>query len=352
MYIRNKNIFLMLVLTLFSCNKQLTCNNNISYKTVTEIKTTPVKNQGQSNLCWLYAMLGTIESEHIMQGDSVEISTTYLARNIITEKAQICYFSNNKKSISLRGMGCTAIHYLERYGAEPYTSFKDPSDINYNILCKKVEHLAFTMSRQGSGLSSFNEKLNDLLDQSTGFTPGQFVYMLGAQYTPKEFAHSICYPGEYLSLTSFSHHPFHKSFVLEVPDNEMHDYFYNLPIEELMKHIHDAVKAGHPVCWEGDVTNDDFHEGFVSLSNHHPITQRYRQRLFETLKTSDNHALEITGIVNKNGKEYYKCKNSYGTEWGDKGFVYLSPDYIAINTIAVFMSKEAYKRGVINNHNQ
>ena len=38
------------------------------------IKTTPVLDQGRSPLCWAYAMLATIESEHLMQGDSVHLS--------------------------------------------------------------------------------------------------------------------------------------------------------------------------------------------------------------------------------------------------------------------------------------
>ena len=32
------------------------------------ISTTPVKDQGNSELCWAYGMLTTIESEHIMKG--------------------------------------------------------------------------------------------------------------------------------------------------------------------------------------------------------------------------------------------------------------------------------------------
>ena len=47
------------------------------------IKTTPVLDQGRSPLCWAYAMLATIESEHLMQGDSVHLSVDYLARMLL-----------------------------------------------------------------------------------------------------------------------------------------------------------------------------------------------------------------------------------------------------------------------------
>lgn len=34
------------------------------------LPTTPMKNQGSSSLCWAYAMLATIETEHLVQGDA------------------------------------------------------------------------------------------------------------------------------------------------------------------------------------------------------------------------------------------------------------------------------------------
>jgi bleomycin hydrolase len=39
---------------------------------------TPVKDQGKSQLCWAYAMLATIETEHLLRGDSVNLSAVYI----------------------------------------------------------------------------------------------------------------------------------------------------------------------------------------------------------------------------------------------------------------------------------
>ena len=50
------------------------------------LRTTPVKDQGASSLCWVYAMLATIETEHLMQGDSVNLSADYVARNFLREQ--------------------------------------------------------------------------------------------------------------------------------------------------------------------------------------------------------------------------------------------------------------------------
>ena len=41
---------------------------------------TPVKNQGKTQLCWVYAMLAAIETEHLRWGDSVNLSPAYIEK--------------------------------------------------------------------------------------------------------------------------------------------------------------------------------------------------------------------------------------------------------------------------------
>jgi len=340
---KNIYVFLLPLAFLSACSRPASeaARGKTPYKVVSMIPTTPVKDQGRSPLCWDYAMLATMESEHLAKGDSVNLSANYVARMMLREKAREYYFSKGTMPISMRGMASMAIHYIEKYGAEPYDSYKDPENLNYNVLVRKTEKLAQASVARGKGLDAFLENFEDTADDDLGALPGNSVFMLGAVYTPREFAHSVCAPGEYLFLTSFIHHPFYKPFVLEVPDNQMKDRFYNLPIGELMAHIRAAIVGGHPVCWEGDVTEKDFGKKmFVDTGR--KVTQEYRQRKFENLQTTDDHAMAIVGLVEYKGKEYYKCKNSWGDEWGDKGYVYLSADYIALNTIAVFMNRDAY----------
>lgn len=310
------------------------------------IGTTPVKNQGRSELCWMYGMLATIESEHIMKGDSINLSVAYIARMMLSEKAIEYYFSKGKKTISMRGMASMLIHYINMYGAEPYDSYEDPKNINYKVLCKKVELLCKDAIAKRSGITQLQGKLNELFDAELGFMPAKQVHMLGAEYTPLEFAHSVCYPEEYVSLTSFTHHPFREYFALETPDNYMHDEFLNLPLDELMRHIQSAVEQGHPVCWEGDISEPGFQSPqgcYVDiLSKEHPVTQASRQREYEQLYTTDDHVMEIIGTFVKNKQRYYVCRNSWGQHWGNQGLIYLSEDYIKLKTIAVFMSEEAF----------
>lgn len=310
------------------------------------IATTPIKDQGDSELCWAYGMLGTIESEHILKGDSIHLSIAYVARMMLHEKALEYYFSQGTKRINMRDMSSMLIHYINKYGAEPYDSYEDPKDVNYKVLCSKVEQVCRGAIAKGIGIDQLRNQLDELFDSELGYLPAKQIYMLGAEYTPLEFAHSVCYPEEYVSLTSFSHHPFREYFSLEVPDNQMHDEFLNLPIEELMLHIQKAIEKGHPVCWEGDISEPGFQkpkDNYVDiLPSERPVTQASRQREFEQLHTTDDHVMEIIGIFLKNKQRYYVCRNSWGKSWGNNGLVYLSEDYIKLKTIAVYMSEDAY----------
>ncbi len=316
-------------------------------KGVKLISTTPIKDQGRSELCWAYGMLATIESEHIMKGDSINLSVAYIARMMLHEKALEYYFSHGKKPINMRGMSSMLIHYINKYGALPYDSYEDPKDVNYKVLCRKVERICQGAITQQVGIKKLQGKLNELFDEELGYMPAPQVHMLGAEYTPLEFAHSVCYPEEYVSLTSFTHHPFREYFALEVPDNQMHDEYLNLPLDELMRHIQKAVEHGHPVCWEGDISEPSFQspqDYYVDIlsKERRPISQASRQREYEQLRTTDDHVMEIIGTFLKRGQRFYVCRNSWGEHWGNQGLIYPSEDYIRLKTIAVFMSEEAY----------
>ena len=265
---------------------------------------------------------------------------------MLEEQALEYYFAQGKKNISLRGTAPMLIHYIDKYGAQPYDSYEDPKHVNYKVLCRKVQKLCDGAISKKAGISQLKEELDDLFDAEIGYMPAKAVHMLGAEYTPQEFAHSVCYPEEYVSLTSFSHHPYREYFALEIPDNRMNDAYLNLPLDELMLHIRKAVEKGHPVCWEGDISEPGFKEPRKNCVDiqpmERPVTQASRQKEFEQLRTTDDHVMEIIGSFMKGKQRFYVCRNSWGKNWGNKGLIYLSEDYLRLKTIAVFMSEEAY----------
>ena len=161
---------------------------------------TPVKNQGKSQTCWIYAMLAAIETEHLSWGDSVNLSPYYIEKMMEQEP---------QAPESKRGMGKTLIRLIQKYGIVGYDAMR------------------------------------------TVDTPApRYVFMLGAEYTTQEFARSVCAPDEYVALTSDARKPYYKYKEIDEPDNWLHDEFLNIPMDSLLTKTEQAVRSHHGVCWE------------------------------------------------------------------------------------------------------
>ena len=328
-----KGIFIFLTcFVLISCGQQRSRVDIPKEKFTIDLRlpTTPVKDQGSSSLCWVYGMLATLETEHIMRGDSVNLSPDYVARMYLSEQANRRRLLPNKivqkeAGITTRGMCTMALDLIQTYGLQHYDAYRHKPDMDYNVLCRKLD------------------KGNDaekLLDKYIGPLPKQ-VFMLGALYTPLEFAHSVCTDDEYVALTSFTHHPYGQRFPLEVPDNYFHDTFLNVPLDTMMNRIVQSLCSGHPVCWEGDISDPGFlfGEGYAVLKNEKKkVTAERRQASFEAYRTTDDHVMEIVGLAHdQHGRRFFLCKNSWGTANRYDGFMFLSENYVRMKTIAVVL---------------
>ena len=253
-----------------------------------------------------------------------------MARMYLSEQANRRRLLPNKivqkeAGITTRGMCTMALDLIQTYGLQHYDAYRHKPDMDYNVLCRKLE------------------KGNDaekLLDKYIGPLPNQ-VFMLGALYTPLEFAHSVCTDDEYVALTSFTHHPYGQRFPLEVPDNYFHDTFLNVPLDTMMNRIVQSLRSGHPVCWEGDISEPDFlfGEGYAVLKNERKkVTAERRQASFEAHRTTDDHVMEIVGLAHdQHGRRFFLCKNSWGTANRYHGFMFLSENYVRMKTIAVVL---------------
>lgn len=324
--------FLLASCTDFNIGRNTDASKKRQFTNETLLGYTPVKHQGNSPLCWAYAMLATIETEHIQMSDSVNLSVDYVARHLLAEQARQHFLSGGYDRITLRGTAPLLLRLISEYGVMPYDSYNAPS-LNYKALARRLQ----TMSETSHDLSQLSTRAQRLFDERIGYMPKN-VYMLGAEYTPQQFAHSVYMLGEYTALTSFTHHPFDQAFAIEVPDNYSDELFYNVPIDVMMRRIEMSLRAGHPVCWEGDVSEPgfSFERGIAELSDDIPCTQQQRQKAFETRRTTDDHCMCLIGIAHDNkGRRYYIAKNSYGTKNPYGGLMYLSENYVRMKTVAV-----------------
>lgn len=304
------------------------------------LPTTPVKDQGSSSLCWAYAMLATIETEHLVQGDSVNLSADYVARMYLQEQAD-CRFmqgfpfnDNSDNNLTTRGMAPMLIELIRTYGLMHYDAYHRSKETDLNVLTRKLQQ-----GVDGAlSLQKMHRDIKRIMDEDLAPLP-QSVFMNGVRYTPLEFAHSVCRDNEWVAMTSFTHHPFYQRCVLELPDNRYHSTFVNVPIDTLMSRIERSLLQGHPVCWEGDISEPRFNweSGYALLPDEtEEVTQEERQSDFEHHLTTDDHCMAIVGLAHDGeGRRYFIMKNSWGKTNRFKGFIYVSFPYVRKKTISV-----------------
>jgi bleomycin hydrolase len=242
---------------------------------------TPVKNQGKSQMCWAYAMLSAIETEHIMRGDSVHLSVAWV------ERMMEC---DSLAPKSKRGMGMTLINLIQRYGLVPYDAMP-----------------------------------------KTSYIPPKYAFMLGARYTPLEFAHSVCAPDEYIGLGCSEDYPQGTFFEPDLPDNWEHNQLLNVTRDSLLCLTEKAVRQHHGVCWEGDISEQGFdHKRGVA------------RLCFLNGSTTDDHCMAIVGLArDSKGEPFFVMKNSWGKRAPYRGLMFMSYDYFRQKTVAVFMPRAA-----------
>jgi bleomycin hydrolase len=210
------------------------------------------------------------------------------------------------------------------------------------------------------------EGYTKILDENFGAPPKEFSYN-GKTYTPVSFAKEVLNfnADDYVSLTSFTHEPYYKSFVLQVPDNYANGSFYNLPLNELIEAVKYAIDKGYTVAWDTDVSNKGFLQGLglaLNLDNSTSYTKdqinpdikesgsdaTVRQQLYENLTTQDDHLMHITGVEkSKSGKTFFMVKNSWGIVGPFDGYINVSEAYFAINTLSIVVPKAALSKELI-----
>ena len=68
-------------------------------------------------------MLATIETNHLMQGDSVNLSPNYIVRSLMMDEMRRCYLAHGAAPLRLRGMGPRLLALLSAYGLWPKERF-------------------------------------------------------------------------------------------------------------------------------------------------------------------------------------------------------------------------------------
>ncbi len=340
------------------------------YKFTTEIdlETTPVISQGRTGTCWSFSSTSFLESEIIrLTGKEIDLSEMYTVRNTYPKKAENYVMRQGKAQFSEGGLAHDVMNSVRDYGLVPQSAysgiFKGETGHNHAEMAAVLTAMVETyVDNPGRKLSKkWDDAIEAVLDVYMGQNPNIFTYE-GKQYSPMSFLEMTkIVPEDYITITSFTHAPFYSEFILNIPDNWSYGSMYNVPLDEMIATLDNALKNGFTVELDCDVSERTFSSkdgvavipkdadnNVKALQGVYPemsISQEYRQDEFENFTTTDDHLMHITGILrDQNGTKYYKVKNSWGTDESrnaNGGYVYFSEAYMKLKAISITIHKDA-----------
>jgi len=356
-------------LIIFSSNL-IAQENKLNFEVISNIPTTSVKDQASSGTCWSFGTTSFIETELIRMGKGeFDLSEMFTVRCTYEDHVSAYVRYHGKLNFSSGAEGWDMFNVIEKYGILPQEAYPglkvNPENHNHremdNVLKAMVE--AFVKEYKLSGV--WDDAIARVLDVYLGDLPEEFEYK-GEKYTAKSFSDYLgIKTTDYLTFTSYTHHPYYTDFIFESPDNWSNGYVKNINLDDLISVMENALKNGYSIVWASDVSDKGFKHGhglaivpdkdweemneeeiaeaFINPVKQKTVTAEMRQKGYDNYETTDDHLMHIVGLVkDKNGTKYFKVKNSWGQDGNEYGgYFYASEAFVRLKTMTIMLHKDA-----------
>ena len=373
--------------------KKAARSNKPVFTTIKENPITSIKDQNRSGTCWDYSTLSYFESEILKAtGKTYDLCEAFVANKTYMDRAVQVVRLHGDCQFSQGGSAYDVLHVLKNQGICPEDAMPFPGSLygdslnNFNEFFGQLEPYVAGIAKSTANKISSQWKvgLQGILDAYLGQCPEKFTYE-GKEYTPKSFAASLGLNfDDYVTITSYSHHPYYTQYAVEVQDNWRNPLSWNLPMEDMARILENAVMNGYTVACGGDVSEPGFtRKGlayFVDTKKAEGLsgsdmarwlklspakrtnlidslgckvpelepTAEQRQQRFDNWELTDDHGMLIFGIAkDQHGKEYYMVKNSWGETGDYKGIWYMTKNYIVANTMDFMVNKNAIPADIL-----
>ena len=357
------------------------------FTVVKENPISSIKDQHRSGTCWCFSSLSFLESEIIrIKGyDNIDLSEMYVVGKSYHDRAIKYIRLDGHLNFAAGSSFGDVLHVIRDYGIVPQDVMPG---LNYGT--EKPEHFEMDAALKGyvdAIVKNPNSKLttawvnglDGILKAYLGEAPAEFEAE-GQTFTPESYRDWLgINPDDYVSITSFTHHPFYTQFPVEVCDNWRWDYSYNVPLDEMMEIMYNAIEEGYTIAWGSDVSEKGFTrdglgivpdtenavtsgsdqekwigkdvekagESQTGLPKELTITQEMRQDGFDRKTTTDDHGMQIYGVAkDQNGTSYFMVKNSWGDAGKYKGIWYVSDTFVRYKTINFVVHKDALPKDI------
>jgi len=352
------------------------------FTTVKANPITSVKNQNNSGTCWAFSAISFFESEAIRLGKITDtlkypdFSEFFVVSHSYAERADKYVRLDGNLTFGAGSEADDVLHVIRDHGIvtnEAMTGMNYGTELPVqgeldSVLKSIVSAVVKNPNRKLS--TAWKRSFQAVLDEYLGKCPETFT-VNGKEYTPASYRDAMkINPDDYVTLTSFTHHPFYTRFAIEVCDNWRWDEAYNVPIDEFMSVLDNAINNGYTVAWGADVSHPGFtrdglavnidvkassagsdREHWVGKEEGKPApvsviekdaTQELRQEDFDNKTLTDDHGMHIYGIAkDQDGKKYYMVKNSWGESGKYKGIWYATESFVRGQSLDFMIHKDA-----------
>ncbi|MFT4600626.1 MAG: bleomycin hydrolase [Arenicella sp.] len=378
--------------------------SSYKFEKVVHLDATPVQSQGWTGTCWSFSALSFFETELKRKGVEMPVlAEMYIVYHAYMGKADKYFRTDGNTNFDEGGAFHDIPWVISRFGIVPESAY---TGLQYGSEKHLHGELSEIIKGAMKGLLAAKKDLGDndqitpvwknamrgILNAYLGTIPEKtedFKFNVdGKEYNPISYRDELgLNMDDYISLTSFSNHPFNAPCQLAIADNWAWGSSYNVPLEDLWGAAEHALTEGYSFAWGSDVSEDYFNYRaglaivpedkstiFVSGKNNknfsdggsdkkascfmvpgkeEEITQEKRQRGYDGKQTTDDHGMHAVGIYkDQNDTKYLLIKNSWGTANNDcDGYFYASEAFFKYKTINIYLHKDALTKEMKKNLN-
>lgn len=315
--------------------------------------------QGQTGTCWSFCTTSLFESEvYRIHNKKVKLSEIFTAYWDYVEKARR-FIQERGNSVFGEGSQPNAVVRIWRkYGIVPLSAYSGllPEQKIHDHSTMFDEMNNYLKSCKQNNIWNEEEVVSNIkaiLNHYIGEPPANFEYE-GKNYTPKTFLKDYLKLNldDYIDLISILQQPYWEKVEYEVPDNWWHNKdYHNVPLDDFMDAIKNAVKNGYTLVIAGDVSEagyDSWSKCAIIPTFDIPsdyIDENARQFRFSNESTTDDHGIHLVGYKEVDGKFWFLIKDSGAGSRNvePKGFYFYHEDYVKLKMMTAFLHKDAVK---------
>ncbi|MBN2667232.1 MAG: hypothetical protein JXR67_12030 [Bacteroidales bacterium] len=324
---------------------------------------TPPVSQGNTSTCWSFSTTSFLESEaYRISKQKVKLSEMYTVyweyvektKRFVRERGNSAFAEGSEANAVTRMWKLYGIVPLEYYtgltGGRKYHNHEDMFS----------ELSGFLASVKANSLWNEDyviETIKSIMNHHMGVPPAE-ITVNGRKMTPLQYLTDVLRinPDDYVDILSYRQEPFYRQVEYKVPDNWWHsDIYYNIPLDEFMSALKNAVRKGFTVSIGGDVSEPGLDRTTqCAVIPDFDIPAEYinddaRQFRFSNHTTTDDHGMHIVGYAEKDGKDWYMLKDSgagsknndpNAREWG---YYFFSEGYVKLKMMDFMVHKDAVK---------